>query len=238
MSWLPPEASAAVAVAFALHGVLVRMLTGFDRSFDLQFAFDPLVLAFAAATTLASALLFGVLPAWQLTRSEGGPALKEHTRGAVGTRRQMRTGRWLVSLQLALSLPLLVGAGLLARTVYNLQRADLGYPAERLLLVRVDLSDTEQDIARRSALRRLLCRAPAAGAGRPLGDATRSSACSPAGSRTTAIEVEGFTPKGETDRESAVDVVGPGYFSTLGVPLTLGRDLLDCGSRRLARRSA
>ena len=47
------------------------------------------------------------------------------------------------------------------------------------------------------------------------------------GFSNNAIEVEGFTPKGETDRESAVDTVGPGYFSGLGVPITLGRDLLD-----------
>ena len=217
---------AAVAVAFGLHGVLVRMLSGLDRSFGLPFAFDPLVLAFAAATTLGSALLFGVLPAWQLTRSEGGPALKEHTRGAVGTRRQLRTGRWLVSLQLALSLPLLVGAGLLARTVYNLQRADLGYPAERLLLVRVDLSDTEQAAERRSALRRRLWERLQQVPG------VRSVTYSQLGVFTggfsnNAIEVEGFTPNGETDRESAVDEVGPGYFSGLGVAITLGRDLLD-----------
>jgi predicted permease len=217
---------AAIAVAYAFHGVMVRMLSGFDRSFELQFAFDPLVLAFAAATTLASAVLFGVLPAWQLTRSDGGSALKEHTRGAIGTRRQVRTGRWLVSLQLALSLPLLVGAGLLTRTVYNLQRADLGYPAERLLLVRVDLDDTEQGIDRRSALRGLLRQRLQQVPG------VRSVTYSQLGVFTggfsnNAIEVEGFTPRGETDRESAVDTVGPGYFSGLGVPVTLGRDLLD-----------
>jgi predicted permease len=217
---------AALAVAFALHGVLVRMLSGFARSFELQFALDSLVLAFAAAATVASALLFGVLPAWQLTRSEGAPALNEHGRGAGGTRRQMRTGRWLVGLQLALSLPLLVGAGLLARTVYNLQRADLGYPAERLLLVRVDLDDTDQSLDRRSALRRLLRERLQQVPG--VGSVTHSQlGVFTGGFSNNAIEVEGFTPKGETDRESAVDTVGPGYFSGLGVPITLGRDLVD-----------
>jgi predicted permease len=220
---------AAIAVAYAFHGVLVRMLSGFDRTFALRFAFDPLVLVFAAATTLASAVLFGVLPAWQLTRSEGGSALKEHTRGAIGTRRQTRTGRWLVSLQLALSLPLLVGAGLLARTVYNLQRADLGYPAERLLLVRVDLTDTQDGIERRSALRRLLAERLTQVPG--VSSVTYSQlGVFTGGFSNNGIEVEGFTPKGETDRESAVDVVGPGYFRGLGVPLTLGRDLRDSDS--------
>ena len=46
---------------------------------------------------------------------------------------------------------------------------------------------------------------------------------------STSIEVEGYTPKGDNDRGSAVDVVGPGYFSALGVPITLGRDILESG---------
>ena len=130
---------AGIAAAWLLHGALVRMMAESDPRFHMSFALDPLVLAFALAATLAAALLFGVLPAWQVTRTDAGASLKEQSRGAVGSLGQMRSGRFLVSLQLALSLPLLVGAGLLARTVYNLQRADLGFPAERLLLVRVDL---------------------------------------------------------------------------------------------------
>src|SRR6202035_4949498 len=90
------------------------------------------------AATLAAALLFGVLPAWQVTRNDAGASLKEQSRSATGSPGRMRSGRLLVSVQLALSLPLLVGAGLLVRTIYNLQRVDLGFPAQRLLLVRVD----------------------------------------------------------------------------------------------------
>ena len=97
-----------------------------------------------------------MLPAWQVTRTDAGAGLKEQSRGAIGTFGQLRSGRFLVSLQLALSLPLLVGAGLLARTVYNLQRADLGFPAERLLLVRVDLREAGYEPARRGSLLREL----------------------------------------------------------------------------------
>ena len=64
----------------------------------------------------------------------------------------MRWGRFLVSLQLGLSLPLLVGAGLLARTLDNLQRVDLGYPAEHLLLVRIDTREAGYNEVRRAAL--------------------------------------------------------------------------------------
>ena len=113
---------AGLAAAWLFHRALVQMMAQADSRFHLSFALDPLVLAFALTATLAAALLFGVLPAMQATKSDTAPALRKQ---------QPRHGsRFLVSLQLALSLPLLAGAGLLARTVYNLQRVDLGFPAE------------------------------------------------------------------------------------------------------------
>jgi len=217
---------AAIAVAYVLHGALVRMMAESDPRFHMSFALDPLVLAFALAATLAAALLFGVLPAWQATKTDAGATLKEQSRGAIGSFGQMRSGRFLVSLQLALSLPLLVGAGLMARTVYNLQRADLGFPAERLLLVRVDLREAAPDPMRLDSLVREL-----------LGQLQRIPGVRAAsfshlgvfsgGESSTTIEVEGYTPKGDNDRGSARDGVGPAYFSTLGVPIALGRDILE-----------
>src|SRR5262249_46688521 len=129
-------------------------------------------------------------------------------------------------LQLALSLPLLVGAGLLARTVYNLQRADLGFPAERLLLVRVDLREAGYAGARRERVLRdlvgTLRRIPGVHAARfsQLGVFT-------GGESAASVAVEGYVPRGPNDRESALDVIGPGYFSTLGVPMRLGREIQD-----------
>ena len=176
--------------------------------------------------TLAAALLFGVLPAWQVTGNEAGAALKEQGRSATGSPGRMRPGRLLVSLQLALSLPLLFGAGLLARTVYNLQRADLGYPAERLLLVRLDLREAGYENARRDhVLAELLGqfrRIPGV-----RGASLSQLGLFSGGNSATPIEVEGYASKGADDHGSAMDVVGPGYFSTLGVPILLGRDILE-----------
>ena len=216
---------AAIAVASVLHPALVHMVATADEDFRMTFELDPVVSIFLVSATIAAALLFGVLPAWQATKTDAGASLKEQSRGAIGSFRQMRSGRLLVSLQLALSLPLLVGAGLLARTVYNLQRADLGFPAERLLLVRVDLREAGAETRRESLRRELLDeirRIPGVRA------ATFSQLGIFSGGESTAtIAVEGYTPKGDRDRGSALDVVGPGYFSTLGVPISLGRELLD-----------
>src|SRR6185436_9733656 len=72
---------AAIAVAYALHGALVRMLSESDSRFHMSFSLDPLVLAFLAAASFAAALLFGALPAWQVTRTDGAAGLKEQSRG-------------------------------------------------------------------------------------------------------------------------------------------------------------
>jgi putative ABC transport system permease protein len=219
-------AVAAIGIAYVLHPALVRMMVQSNENFRMTFALEPVGMAFVLATTVAAALLFGSLPAWQVSRADPGTILKEQSRGAIGTRGQMRSGRLLVSLQLALSLPLLVGAGLMARTVYNLQRADLGFQAERLLLVRVDFREAGYETARRdNALRELvgeIQRIPGVRA------ATYSQlGLFSGGESSTTIAVEGYAPKGDEDRDSALDVVGPRYFSTLGVPITLGREILD-----------
>jgi predicted permease len=217
---------AGLVAAYFLHGALVRMMAESDPRFQMSFALDPLVLAFAVAATLAAALLFGVLPAWQVTYTDAGASLKEQSRGARGSHAQIRWGRFLVCLQLALSLPLLVGAGLLARTLYNLQRAHLGFPAERLLLVRVDTREAGYDTARRHTLLRDL-----------LGEFQRIPGVRAAsfshlglfsgGESSLGVEVEGHAPGEANDRDSALDLVGPAYFSTLGVPITLGREILE-----------
>ncbi len=140
--------------------------------------------------------------------------------------RQVRSGRVLVSLQLALSLPLLVGAGLLARTAYNVNRVDLGFASDRLLLARVDFRASDRDDARRNALRAdvldRLQRIPG------VTNASYSQlGIFTGGFSSRTIEVEGYARKGDDDRETGVDIVGPRYFATLGAPIVLGRDLAE-----------
>jgi predicted permease len=217
---------AGLAAAWLVHGALVRMILESDRNFRMSFALDPVVLVFTLAVTLGAGLLFGLLPAWQATRTDAGTALKQQNRGAGGSMGRMRWGRSLVSLQLALSLPLLVCAGLLARTVYNLQNIELGYPTERLLMVGIDSRVAGYDSARSGILYRELLeriqRIPGVKA------ATFSHNGVFTGSNSSdEVQVEGFTLKTDKDKNSAWDMVGPRYFSTLGVPIVLGREILE-----------
>ncbi len=217
--------AAGLVVAAIAHDGLVGMITRIDNRFAMDFTLEPRVLGFTLTVTMAAGLLLAVLPAWQATRTDPGAALKDQGRGAGGGRGQLRAGRAMVSLQLALSLPLLVGAGLMAQTVYNLQATDLGFRAGRLLLMRVDLQDVAGEAPRQQQVLTQLRDALQAIPGVNRVSFSRLGVFT-GGFSNTGVEVEGFVPRGERDKESAVDIVGPDYFTALGVPIIQGRDIL------------
>ena len=95
------------------------------------------VVAFAGATAGLSAILFGLVPAFRATRVDISAVLQEAGRGTVRGQRRLLSGG-LVVVQIALAVLLVAGAGLLVRSVRNLQQADLGFDASHLLLFRID----------------------------------------------------------------------------------------------------
>ena len=217
---------AAAVVAAALHRALVVMLAEADPAFILSFTFDASMAVFLVGCTFTAALLFGLLPAWQATATDASSALKEQGRGGIGSRMRGRSGRLLVGVQLALSLPLLVGAGLLARTAYNVHRIDLGLNVDNLLIARVDLRATIDDPARRDTMRQALLERIGQAPG------VRSATFSQLGLFTGAftnwtIDVEGYTPPPGRKPDTTVDAVGPGYFTTVGMRLVQGRDIQE-----------
>lgn len=218
-----------VGVAVVLHRVLARLIAETDESFRLGFRPDPEVLLFAAGATLSAGLLCGLLPAWLAIwrTTESGEQWKGQGRQATGSGAQLRWGRILVGAQLALSLPLLMGAGLLVRTLSNLRAVDLGYPAGSVLLAQIDAHSAGYTDAARQL--RLFEEAAASIRRAPGVSAVSYSENGLFSGRDSAdeIDVEGFTPRGDSDRGSRWDQVGPLYFTTLGVPLLAGRDILD-----------
>jgi len=217
---------AGFATAYWFQRVLARMIAQSDQHFRMSFAMDPLVLVFTLAITVITAMLFGLLPAWQVTNTDAGTSLREHGRGSIGGIGQSRWGRALVSLQLAFSLPLLVGAGLLARTCYNLQHVTLGYPAEHLLHVDVNSRMAGYDTVQSGALFHQLLGELWTIPGVKAASFSIDGLFTGSHSRTR-VEVDGFTPKEDDERDAEFDVVGPNYFSTLGVPMILGREILE-----------
>lgn len=228
--------AAAAGLAYLFHGLLTELMRRPNPTLAVGFALDWKVLGFTMAMTLGTAFLFGVLPAWQLTKADAGEALKEQSRSATASVTRTRWGKALVCFQIALSLPLLVATGFLAKTVYEMQNADLGYPQEGLLQVRIDPQEAGYDPPRREALVAALLadfqRIPGVRAASVANNGVFN------GSNTIwDIEVEGHAPKDQNERSSGVDMVGPNYFTALGVPILAGRDILEtdkAGSVRVA----
>ena len=214
---------AGLAAAWMLRVGLLHLVSD---SIHLPVTPDARVLGFAFALTLVAGLILGLLPALRTMGMNATAGLKEQGRGLTASAAWLRAGKFVVVGQLALSLPLLVGAGLLVRTMHNLQQVDLGYAKEHLLMVQMDAQTAGYEESRQVALfQRLLERVRAAPG---VHAATYSKSGLFLGNDNGGeIVVEGYTPKGDNDRGSLYDHVGPNYFSTLGIPLLLGREITE-----------
>ena len=218
--------------AFVLRQGLLRLVS--DTPIALPGGLDLRTVSFVVALTVAAGLILGLLPGLRITKTQAVTGLREQGRGVVGSTAWLRLGKLIVVGQLALSLPLLVGAGLLVRTLFNLQRVDLGYPKDNLLTARVDGQAAGYDPVRQAAaFEELLSRIRTVPGVRL---ATSSDNGLFGGSDNgDQIVVEGYAPKGPDDNGSRYNQIGPGYFSTLGVPVLLGREIAEQDLRRRTR---
>jgi predicted permease len=146
-----------VLFAFWASQLLLRMVASGPNPVPLDVHPDLRVLAFTLGVSLLTGLLFGLIPAFRATRLDVSSTLKENSRSVMGSGARITMGKALVISQVAMSVLLLIGAGLFLRTLQNLQQVDLGYPRERLLLVRVDaLGAPYQDAQRAAVFQNLL----------------------------------------------------------------------------------
>jgi len=121
---------------FARNGI-PALLAAAWRPSPFEAAFDPQVLLLSLGITFLTGTLFSLAPAWQARRVEVSGALKDGSRGTASLSK-LRRGKLLVVLQVALSLLLLVGAGLFVKTFVNLKAAPVGFQPERVLLFSLD----------------------------------------------------------------------------------------------------
>ena len=218
---------AAIAGVIAAAGaarVLVLLLSDSANELQLQTTFDWRVLLFTLGITALTGLLFGLAPALQATRVDIGESLKETSRQTTGAGKRMTFAKGLVAAQIALSLLLVVGAGLFLRTLWNLQSVTLGYSKAKLLLVRVDaLTAGYKDTQRPTLYNEISGRLRALPGVRAV---TYSENGLFSGTESgDPVDVEGFVHKSKDDAHAAFDQIGPGYFSGLGIPLLLGREI-------------
>ncbi|MBZ5591648.1 MAG: ABC transporter permease [Acidobacteriia bacterium] len=213
-----------VLFAFWTSDMLLRMVASGENPVPLDIHPDWRILAFTAGLAMLTGLVFGLAPAFRGTRVDVSSALKENARGVIGSGARISMGKALVISQVAISLVLLIGAGLFLRTLENLRRVDLGYARERLLLVHVDaLAAGYQKEQRAAVFQNLLERFRSMPGVR---GATLSENGLFSGNESgDQISVEGYKPQKRGDDHVRWDQIGPNYFSTIGIPLLLGREI-------------
>jgi predicted permease len=218
---------AIAATLFARWGaaLLVRQLSTSTNTVFLDIGVDWRMLGFTALIAVATALLFGTAPAFRASGVTPNDALKERGRGVVGDCR-FGLGNLLVVAQVALSLLLLVAAGLFMRTFTSLSHLPLGFDRNPILVASISATRATANPADRVDLYDRLRRAAAAVPGVT---SAAASAVTPVSGSTWQYAIERFDDRliGEKDRGVYVNLVSPAWFQTYGTRFLGGRDFND-----------
>ena len=190
-------------------------------------ALDWRILIFVLALTGLTGLIFGIAPAFRGTGMNVNSALKETSRGVVGSRSML--GKSLLIVQVAISLVLLVGAGLFLRTLQNLRHVEVGFNPQNLLLFRVNPSLNRYDEKRMTTLYRdMLDRIGTVPGVR--GVALSAPALLSGSVNATSIYVQGraYDPA-VRDQNNDINrlVISPNFFELMEIPVLLGRGFTD-----------
>lgn len=186
---------------------------------------DVLVLLFALGATVVTALLAGMLPALQASKVAPAADLKDGGRGATTGGARLRWRQTLVSVEIALAVVIVAGAGLMVRTVRNLLAVDRGFDGRGVLTMQISTpsswyTDSVSVATFWSELTRRVADLPGvetAGAVRQIPLATEMG--------DWGLQVEGYTPPANSGTPGDWQVVTPGYFETMGLRLGSGRFL-------------
>lgn len=206
---------------------LDALLSTFPPDADIRLLavqIDPTVIGFAAAISLISALFFGLAPTLRAARLDPASTLGGGGRGSTSAGREaLRFRQWLVTAQVALTLVLLVAAGLFVRTLQNLGRVDLGLKPDHLIGFSVAPKLNGYTAENAATFGRSLTESLAALPG--VVSVTAAEVPTLGGDTTGGnITVEGAPPD-IGDAHANRNQIGPDYFATLGIPLLAGREI-------------
>jgi putative ABC transport system permease protein len=195
---------------------------GLPRLADIQV--NWMVFAFAIGASLLSSFLFGLSPAWQSAKVDLNDALKQSGRGLAASSGRLRSA--LVVAQVALSFALAIGAGLLFRSFLALNSVELGYRTQGMLVMYAhDPAHTLDDHLQAARLfdnaveqikQMPGVTSAAVAMGMPMGQYGSNGAY--------VVDGQDFRPHVTNSAQANFSLSGPGYFSTMGVPLLSGRD--------------
>ncbi|HET7292334.1 MAG TPA: ABC transporter permease [Vicinamibacteria bacterium] len=203
--------------------ILASLIPATNFPIGLNAALDWRALAFTLVACVAAGVLFGLAPALAAGR-DLAPALRDEAASVAGGRGRQRLRHVLVISQVAISLVLLVVAGLFVRSLRGLQAYDVGFQPRGVLLASVELFSNGYDRARGLAFQRALLERAAALPGVESASLARRLPLGLGGTSSSSIEVEGYDAPAEQPAWGYNNVIGPGYFRALRTPLLFGRE--------------
>jgi putative ABC transport system permease protein len=203
--------------------ILVHFLDTSNSTVVLDLSIDLRVLAFTMGVAFATGILFGLAPAWQGAHVDPHAAMKANARGVVESHARFGLGKMLVTVQVALSLVLLVGAGLMLKTFAKLATVDTGFDKNQVLLIRVDPRYAGVPLDRRLSLYQNLQQRLGAIPGVRYASFADITPVSGSDSNQV-VHVEGYVPKSRKDMVVWTNSISAGFFASMETPFIAGRD--------------
>ena len=212
---------AGLAFGYFGRNVIPHLLSTSWEPVPMNTHFDIRIFAFTAAVSLFTGILFGIIPAWQSTRTNVSTALKDSATAAT-RRRKGLLGKGLVSFQIALSSLLVVSAGLFAFSLSHLSNAGLGFKPEHLMMFEMQAPPTRypspQDVALHQRMEERLAQVPGVESVTLIAEPLVAN----------SMSNTGFFPEGQPARTGDESLameneVGQHFFETYSIPILYGR---------------
>lgn len=214
-----------VATAYWTSGLLGVFIPPARLPIAVDVSIGAPVLGFALVVTAASIVVFGLVPAVQGSNAVLATALKEGAGTLTAGPKRARLRQALVIAQVALSLVLLVSAGLFLQTLRHAQALDVGFSLRKGLVASLDLLPAGYDAAKGTAVLRDLQTQVAQAPGVEAATLTQVFPLGFSGGSDFGVGIEGYTPARNEEVSVAYDRVGAGYLRTMGIRLIAGRDI-------------
>jgi len=205
----------------------------FGVPLSLDARLDAEVFAFTLVVATLAGILFGLAPSLMASRVDLVPALKGEEGGRRSRKSPLRAG--LVVVQVAVSLVLLVGSGLLLRSVLAARATNLGFKPNDILSISVDTSPAGYDAARVKTFLRQLIDTVDSVPGVQSAGVAQAGPVAQQNTYSTTVTIDGYQPLKEESMTMGFDMISPGFFQTLGLPLRDGREFSWSDDEKAAR---
>ena len=218
--------TAGILLAVWLLNLIVAFMPplpeGFHVALDLHL--DWRVVLYTIAFSTVTGILFGLAPALHSSKADVSTVLKDDSSLLTGFYRKSRVRMALVVAQVSLSLLLLIGAGLVLRSLEKIRPTRLGFSSENIIVAPVQLDESKYDRSKVKDFRRQLSERVAALPGVQSATLVNEPQVRFMGGTRSSIEIEGYHPGASEDMQIDAFLAGPHYFTNMRVPLLQGRD--------------